>query len=61
VEHVEKKEEGGPIDADKDPIKDVRQTPLNLPAAFEWFDCNVDDEAEVRIDQSGGWCMLTAY
>lgn len=55
AESVERKEEGGPIDADKDPVKDVRQTPLNLPAAFEWFDCDIDDEKEVRsgtIDRS---------
>ena len=48
AESIERKEEGGQIDSDKDPIKDVRQTPLNLPAAFEWFDCNIDDEKEVR-------------
>eukprot|EP00029_Vermamoeba_vermiformis_P008662 TRINITY_DN4115_c0_g1_i2.p1 TRINITY_DN4115_c0_g1~~TRINITY_DN4115_c0_g1_i2.p1 ORF type:complete len:401 (-),score=180.50 TRINITY_DN4115_c0_g1_i2:9-1211(-) len=48
AENVERKEEGGPIDADKDPVKDVRQTPLNLPAAFEWFDCNIDDEKEMQ-------------
>lgn len=47
AENVERKEEGCSIDADKDPA-DVRQTPLNLPIAFEWFDCNIDDEKEMQ-------------
>jgi len=43
-----KPEDEGPIDPAKDPVKDIRQTPLNLVQGFEWCDCDVDDEKTMR-------------
>jgi hypothetical protein len=42
-----KPEEEGPIDPPKDPVKDIRQTPLNLVQGFEWCECDVDDDKTV--------------
>jgi glycylpeptide N-tetradecanoyltransferase len=36
------------IEAPKDPVKDIRQTPLNLPAGFEWVETNVLDDAIIK-------------
>jgi hypothetical protein len=44
-----KPEDEGPIDPVKDPIKDIRQTPLNLVQGYEWCDCDVDDEKMVSF------------
>ena len=37
----------GPIEPDKTPAE-IRQTPYNLPAGFEWTEIDVLDEAQVR-------------
>ena len=36
------------IDVPKDPIKDIRQTPLDLLKEFEWTDTDIDDPAIVK-------------
>eukprot|EP01121_Diplochlamys_sp_Union-15-3_P008028 TRINITY_DN209_c0_g1_i4.p1 TRINITY_DN209_c0_g1~~TRINITY_DN209_c0_g1_i4.p1 ORF type:complete len:412 (+),score=75.26 TRINITY_DN209_c0_g1_i4:42-1238(+) len=41
-------DECGPIDRLKDPVKDVRQEPLGLPAGFEWSDMDVDDDVQMQ-------------
>jgi len=38
---------GHAIDAEKDPVKDIRQEPYPLPAGFAWHTANIDDEAEL--------------
>ena len=40
----ERPDTGGPIEPTD---KEVREEPYNLPAGFEWFTCNVDDEQQV--------------
>lgn len=40
--------EGKQIDGDKDPQKDIKQTPYPLPEGFEWYAANIDDPEEVR-------------
>jgi len=40
----------GPIDEVKDPEKDIRATPLDLPAGFEWSVCDIMDDVVVRQD-----------
>eukprot|EP01130_Rhizamoeba_saxonica_P001412 TRINITY_DN11272_c0_g1_i1.p1 TRINITY_DN11272_c0_g1~~TRINITY_DN11272_c0_g1_i1.p1 ORF type:complete len:404 (+),score=88.77 TRINITY_DN11272_c0_g1_i1:38-1213(+) len=38
----------GPIHEEKDPVADVRQTPYPLPAAFEWYNVDVNDPEELN-------------
>eukprot|EP01125_Pyxidicula_operculata_P021262 TRINITY_DN8119_c0_g1_i1.p1 TRINITY_DN8119_c0_g1~~TRINITY_DN8119_c0_g1_i1.p1 ORF type:complete len:395 (-),score=104.89 TRINITY_DN8119_c0_g1_i1:40-1224(-) len=38
---------GKAIDVEKDPVKDIRQEPLPLPALFEWYSVNIDNESEL--------------
>jgi len=40
----ERPDTGGPIEPTD---KEVRVEPYNLPAGFEWFTCNVDDDQQV--------------
>jgi len=40
----ERPDTGGPIEATD---KEVRVEPYNLPAGFEWFTCNVDDDQQM--------------
>ena len=37
------------MEAPKDPVKDIRQTPLDLLKEFEWCDTDVDDAAVVKV------------
>ena len=39
--------EDGPIDEPKT-VADVRQTPYNLPAGYEWSTCDLSDDATVQ-------------
>jgi glycylpeptide N-tetradecanoyltransferase len=48
------RDEGRPIDKEKDPITDIQQTPLNLPSGYEWVDLDVDNPDELE----GIYCLL---
>ena len=37
----------GPIEPDKTPAE-IRQTPYQLPAGFEWTEVDVNDDAQAR-------------
>jgi glycylpeptide N-tetradecanoyltransferase len=39
---------GRAIDPIKDPVKDVRQEPYTLPAGYEWYDANIEDEKDLN-------------
>lgn len=49
------------IEAPKDPVKDIRQTPLDLLKEFEWSDTDIDDPAVAKVRRSRGevWVSLT--
>lgn len=40
-------QDSGPIDEIKD-VEEVRDEPYNLPEAFEWCTCNIDEEDEAK-------------
>jgi len=37
-----------PIDPEKDPVKDVKQTPYPLPEGYEWYAMKIDDKEELE-------------
>lgn len=37
------------IEAPKDPVKDIRQTPLDLLKEFEWCDTDIDDPVVAKV------------
>jgi len=39
--------EGKAIDVDKDPVKDIKQTPYALPDGFEWYAVDIDNQEEL--------------
>lgn len=39
--------EGHAIDAEKDPQKDIKQTPYPLPGGFEWYSADIDNQEEL--------------
>lgn len=39
--------EGRPIDSDKDPQKDIKQTPYPLPNGFDWYAIDIDNTEEL--------------
>lgn len=39
---------GHAIDPEKDPIKDIRQEPYNLPKGYTWYDANIDDPKDLQ-------------
>lgn len=43
------REECGPIDSPKDPVKDIRQTPYPLPTGFAWKSLDVTDKTDVFL------------
>eukprot|EP01126_Amoeba_proteus_P013118 TRINITY_DN1548_c0_g1_i7.p1 TRINITY_DN1548_c0_g1~~TRINITY_DN1548_c0_g1_i7.p1 ORF type:complete len:286 (-),score=48.49 TRINITY_DN1548_c0_g1_i7:692-1549(-) len=48
VEQQKQVEEvGRAIDVEKDPVKDIQQTPYPLPHPYEWYACDIDDPQEL--------------
>lgn len=45
----------------KDPVKDIRQTPLDLLPQFEWADTNIDDSAVAKVRDLLCACELTLF
>eukprot|EP01120_Amphizonella_sp_Union-15-10_P010386 TRINITY_DN4140_c0_g1_i2.p1 TRINITY_DN4140_c0_g1~~TRINITY_DN4140_c0_g1_i2.p1 ORF type:complete len:415 (+),score=84.24 TRINITY_DN4140_c0_g1_i2:53-1246(+) len=47
-EEVPENEAGAPIDKPKDPEKDIRAEPFNLPPSFEWVDLDINEEQTAK-------------
>jgi hypothetical protein len=50
----------GPIDPEKDAVKDIRADPLALPAGFEWSTMDIHDAPQVR-NTWALYCLLHSH